>query len=85
MNINILDINDNAPIIQPVGILEIFENVDSAVLTTLQVTDRDQDSQLEISISNNPEGVYSINNQGRAILNVLNHLCYFMYFGNCSK
>ena len=68
VEIQITDINDNAPSISPVDILEITESAtltQPLLLTTLTVTDADLTAQLEFSISNNPDGVYSINNRGK--------------------
>ena len=68
VEIQITDINDNAPSISPVNILEITESAtltQPLLLTTLTVTDADLTAQLEFSISNNPDGVYSINNRGK--------------------
>ena len=68
VEIQITDINDNPPSISPVDILEITESAtltQPLLLTTLLVTDADLTAQLEFSISNNPDGVFSINNRGR--------------------
>ena len=68
VEIQITDINDNPPAISPVDILEITESAaltQPLLLTTLLVTDADLTAQLEFSISNNPDGVYSINNRGK--------------------
>ena len=50
---DILEITESATLTQPL------------LLTTLTVTDADLTAQLEFSISNNPDGVYSINNRGK--------------------
>lgn len=76
----ITDINDNPPLISPVDILEITESdsLDTNILlTSLTVTDSDLSSELEYSISNNPDGAFSINNRGNKMINVSNMFEYF--------
>lgn len=61
-------------------VLEITESdalTQSLLLTTLVVTDEDLSSQLEFSISNNPDGVFSINNRGQCLYNVPYQLLLF--------
>jgi len=65
VEITILDVNDNPPIIEPVGILEVTENsTDAGVITRLVVSDHDQGSQLEFSLTVNPHNAFAINNLG---------------------
>ena len=68
MEITVIDVNDNAPTIAPVGILEVDEGEynmsNSKLMTTLSVTDRDLNSQLQFSITNNPGDSYSVNSEG---------------------
>lgn len=67
----IRDVNDNAPIIQPVGILKVTETDkvdDSQILTQLKVIDSDLTSVFEFSISSNPHGAFSVDNNGERLL-----------------
>jgi len=79
VEIIITDVNDNNPVIQPVGIQEIVESVEGSpvstnVITRLTVTDSDQFSQFEFSISNNPDSSFSINQAGKFLSSDVAHL-----------
>ncbi|XP_067938174.1 cadherin-23-like [Watersipora subatra] len=72
VKIEIIDVNDNPPVIQPVGILEVEEGDYSAseprLVTQLTVIDQDLDSRFDYSLSLNPFSVYSINDNGEVYL-----------------
>lgn len=82
----IRDVNDNVPVIQPVGTLEVTEtnSVDETdILTQLKVVDSDLSSEFEFSISSNPDGAFNVDSNGASpvfyhsfrliIANVSNH------------
>lgn len=67
VDVLIEDINDNAPVIRHVGMIELVESstiAPDSVLTRLTVIDADQNSQLEFRISNNPDSAFSIDSYG---------------------